>query len=236
MTDYGLLTKQLRALGETDRFYVPLFANAAALLRETLPDISWAGFYILHGETLVLGPFQGKPACIRIETGRGVCGTALAQDCVQRVANVCTYPGHIACDAASRSEIVLPLHSGGAAVAVLDLDSPLLDRFSAADEAGLRAFAAELETLAVYTPAALETDTLPPLPDLRPGRYRHFKGNEYELLFVARHSESGEAMVVYRALYGEGGVWVRPAAMWTEEVTRGGAAQPRFAYIGEVSK
>ena len=74
-----------------------------------------------------------------------------------------------------------------------------------------------------------------PLPDLRPGRYRHFKGNEYELLFVARHSESGEAMVVYRALYGEGGVWVRPAAMWREEVMRGGVTQPRFVYVGEVN-
>ena len=145
MTDYELLTKQLRALAETDRACLPLFSNAAALLWEALPDVNWAGFYLLRGETLVLGPFQGRPACIHIARGRGVCGTAAESDRVQRVADVHAFPGHIACDAASRSEIVLPLHSGGAVAAVLDLDSPLPDRFSAADEDGLRAFAAALD-------------------------------------------------------------------------------------------
>lgn len=235
MTDYELLTKQLRALAETDRAYMPLFSNAAALLRETLPDVSWAGFYLLRGETLVLGPFQGRPACIHIAKGRGVCGTAAETDRVQRVADVHAFPGHIACDAASRSEIVLPLHGGGTVKAVLDLDSPLPDRFSAADEDGLRAFAAALDELTQYDEPAPAQEP-EPLPLLRPGRYRHFKGNEYELLAVARHSESGEAMAVYRALCGEGGVWVRPASMWSEEVTRGGVTQPRFTFIGEASQ
>ena len=232
MTDYELLTKQLRALAETDRACLPLFSNAAALLWEALPDVNWAGFYLLRGETLVLGPFQGRPACIHIAMGRGVCGTAAESDCVQRVADVHAFPGHIACDAASRSEIVLPLHSGEAVVAVLDLDSPLPDRFSAADEDGLRAFAAALDELTEYGDPVPAREPAP-LPALKPGRYRHFKGKEYELLTVARHSESGEAMVVYRALYGEGGVWVRPASMWSEEIARDGVTQPRFTFIGE---
>ena len=232
MTDYELLTKQLRALAETDRTCLPLFSNAAALLWEALPDVNWAGFYLLRGETLVLGPFQGRPACIHIARGRGVCGTAAESDRVQRVADVHAFPGHIACDAASRSEIVLPLHSGGAVAAVLDLDSPLPDRFSAADEDGLRAFAAALDELTEYGDHAPVREPAP-LPALKPGRYRHFKGKEYELLTVARHSESGEAMVVYRALYGEGGVWVRPASMWSEEIAHDGVTQPRFTFIGE---
>lgn len=151
MTDYDLLTRRLLSLCEAEPFYVPLFANAAALLWETLPELNWAGFYVLRGGALVLGPFQGRPACIRIPPGRGVCGTALAEDRVQRVADVHRFPGHIACDSASNAEIVLPVHSGGAVAAVLDLDSPRPGRFTEADEAGLRAFAAALEAHVTFS-------------------------------------------------------------------------------------
>ena len=141
MTDYELLTKQLRALAETDRACLPLFSNAAALLWEALPDVNWAGFYLLRGETLVLGPFQGRPACIHIARGRGVCGTAAESDCVQRVADVHAFPGHIACDAASRSEIVIPLVKDDALIGVLDIDSPVESRFDEQDQAGLESIA-----------------------------------------------------------------------------------------------
>lgn len=145
MTDYDLLQRQLRGFAEAEPFYVPLFANAAALLWQTLLGINWAGFYVLRGDTLVLGPFQGRPACIHIGAGRGVCGTAAAKDCIQRVPDVHLFPGHIACDSASRSEIVLPVHHGGAVAAVLDIDSPVCSRFSAEDEQGLAGFVRVLE-------------------------------------------------------------------------------------------
>lgn len=111
-------------------------ANAAALIWETLPDLNWAGFYRNIGGELVLGPFQGRPACIRIKFGEGVCGAAAATGQVQRVADVNAFPGHIACDSASNSEIVVPIVREGELVAVLDLDSPKKGRFSAEDEAG----------------------------------------------------------------------------------------------------
>ena len=145
MTDYKLLTEQLRALCEEEPFYVPLLANASALLWEALPDINWAGFYFMRGGALVLGPFQGKPACIRIAVGRGVCGAAVRENQVQRVADVHRFPGHIACDCASNAEIVVPIPKNGAVVAVLDLDSPIPDRFSHKDEEGLTAFVETLE-------------------------------------------------------------------------------------------
>lgn len=150
MTDYRMLESQLRELQQAEPASTPLLANAAALLWQALPDINWAGFYLLRGEALALGPFQGRPACIRIPRGRGVCGTALAQDRVLRVPDVHAFPGHIACDSASRSELVVPLHRGGVPVAVLDLDSPVPDRFAAADESGLRAFAQALEANIVW--------------------------------------------------------------------------------------
>jgi L-methionine (R)-S-oxide reductase len=117
-------------------------ANCAALLAQFLPDLNWAGFYRLIGGELVLGPFAGKPACIRIALGQGVCGTAAETGKTQRVADVHAIPGHIACDAASRSELVVPVRRGGVVIAVIDLDSPRLARFDAEDEAGLEAFAA----------------------------------------------------------------------------------------------
>jgi len=150
MTDYRLLLEQLESFCRAEPFYVPLFANASALLWQALPEINWAGFYILRDDTLVLGPFQGKPACIRIGPGRGVCGAAVRDGRVLRVADVHVFPGHIACDSASNAEIVLPLCHGGAPKAVLDLDSPVMNRFDEADEAGLCAFAAMLEQYAVY--------------------------------------------------------------------------------------
>ena len=120
-------------------------ANAAALLWQELPDINWAGFYLLEEGRLILGPFQGKPACREIAMGRGVCGTALEKDAVLVVPDVHEFPGHIACDECSRSEIVIPLHKDGEVFGVLDIDSPLLDRFSEADRTGLSAFAKILE-------------------------------------------------------------------------------------------
>ena len=120
-------------------------ANASALLYQSMADLNWAGFYLMRGGRLTLGPFQGRTACIHIPPGKGVCGTAAARDATLRVANVHEFPGHIACDGASNSEIVVPIHSGGRVAGVLDIDSPRLDRFSEADQAGLEAFARALE-------------------------------------------------------------------------------------------
>lgn len=146
---YPQLCAGLRALCEGVPHTTANLANASALLNEFLEDINWVGFYLMQDGRLVLGPFQGKPACIEIAVGRGVCGTAAAQDAVQRVPDVHAFPGHIACDGASRSEIVLPLHKDGCVAGVLDIDSPLLERFSAEDEAGLRQVAAVLEQFAL---------------------------------------------------------------------------------------
>ena len=151
MTDYSLLTAQTEALAETERDFVPLLANVSALLYDALERVNWAGFYLMDRGSLLLGPFQGKPACIRIPVGSGVCGTAVRQDRTIRVADVHQFPGHIACDAASASEIVVPLHDGETVVGVLDIDSPEKGRFSEADEAGLTALARRLEQLADFS-------------------------------------------------------------------------------------
>lgn len=135
--DYALLAEQLSGLLEGERDVTANLANASALLNETLEDLNWVGFYLRRGEELVLGPFQGRVACIRIPLGRGVCGTAAALDEIQLVPDVHQFLGHIACDGASNSEIVLPLHSGGKVVAVLDIDSPSLNRFQPSDREGL---------------------------------------------------------------------------------------------------
>ncbi|KXK51624.1 MAG: GAF domain-containing protein [Chlorobi bacterium] len=134
---YTLLAQQLRALLEGERNLVANAANAAALLFHTLPDLNWAGFYFLDDGELVLGPFQGKPACVRIPLGRGVCGTAAAEQRSQVVADVYQFPGHIACDADSRSELVVPVINHGELLGVLDLDSPHTGRFDDDDRAGL---------------------------------------------------------------------------------------------------
>src|SRR5689334_22058982 len=138
---YVDLASQLKGLlaGETD--LIANVANTAAVIYHGLPDLNWAGFYLMKDGELVLGPFQGKPACIRIAVGKGVCGTAAATRETQVVADVHAFPGHIACDAASRSELVVPLIVGGAVIGVLDLDSPLPGRFDDADRTGCEALA-----------------------------------------------------------------------------------------------
>lgn len=134
---YPLLVEQLKGLTDGVPHLTANLANASALLWEAMADINWVGFYLLEGEKLVLGPFQGKVACIEIPMGKGVCGTAAQLDEVQLVRDVHDFPGHIACDSASNSEIVVPLHAGGKVVGVLDIDSPLVGRFDEADRAGL---------------------------------------------------------------------------------------------------
>ena len=145
MTDYTMLCEQLKSLVEGVPFLTANLANASALLWQELPDLNWAGFYLRREEELVLGPFQGKPACIRIPWGKGVCGTAAKTGCTQRVENVHDFPGHIACDCASNSEIVVPIFQEDRVVAVLDLDSPLFSRFSPGDQQGLESFVRVLE-------------------------------------------------------------------------------------------
>lgn len=145
MTDYYLLHAQLESLTKDVPHKVANLANASALLWEALSDINWAGFYMLEGETLILGPFQGKPACIEIPVGRGVCGTAVAQNATQLVDDVHQFPGHIACDCASNSEIVVPLRRDDKVIGVLDIDSPVFARFSQADRDGLEKFAELLQ-------------------------------------------------------------------------------------------
>ena len=147
MTDYQLLCRRMEALAEGIPYPVANLANASALLMQHLEDINWAGFYLMEDGALVLGPIQGKVACVTIPVGRGVCGTAVARDATQLVYNVHEFPGHIACDGASNSEIVVPLHVDGAVYGVLDIDSPRIGRFSEEDKAGLEQFAALLETL-----------------------------------------------------------------------------------------
>ena len=146
-TDYELLLAQAQALTEDVPYPIANLANLSALLYETLEGINWAGFYLAEDGVLALGPFQGRPACVKIPWGKGVCGTAAATDETQLVADVHAFPGHIACDAASRSEIVVPLRKDGRVIGVLDIDSPLLSRFTEEDRAGLERFAALAETL-----------------------------------------------------------------------------------------
>lgn len=134
---YRLLQQQAQALIEHETDLIANMANLSALLFNNLPDLNWAGFYIMRDGELVLGPFQGQVACVRIPVGKGVCGTAVATGQVQLVKDVHEFPGHIACDAASNSEIVLPVRHQGDIIAVLDIDSPSLARFDSEDQAGL---------------------------------------------------------------------------------------------------
>ena len=145
--DYSLLAAQLASLTEDVPYEIANLSNASALLWENLPDINWAGFYKMEGGILVLYPFQGKPACIRIPVGRGVCGTAVAKNEVQLVYDVHQFPGHIACDSASNSEIVLPIHVNGEIWGVLDIDSPFIGRFTEEDRIGLQKFVDVLEAV-----------------------------------------------------------------------------------------
>lgn len=144
---YNLVNLQLKGLIDQVPHKIANLANASALLGQALKDINWVGFYLLEDNQLILGPFQGKPACIKIPVGNGVCGTAVLNDEVMLVKNVHEFPGHIACDSASNSEIVLPIHANGKIVGVLDIDSPLLARFDEDDKNGLSEFVKILEQI-----------------------------------------------------------------------------------------
>ena len=148
--DYQLLRKQLAALLEEETFFVPALSNASALLKEALSDINWAGFYLMREGALVLGPFQGKPACIHIAVGKGVCGTAVQKDQTMLVSDVHEFVGHIACDSASNSEIVVPIHKNGTIVGVLDIDRKIKNRFTKEDQEGLEVFVKEIEDKVVF--------------------------------------------------------------------------------------
>ena len=145
MTDYPELHAQLAALTDSVPHPIANLANASALLYQSLDNLNWAGFYLMENGQLVLGPFQGKTACIEIPVGRGVCGTAVERGETILVKNVHEFPGHIACDSASNSEIVVPMYKNGEIVGVLDIDSPLLGRFTEDDRTGLEEFVRILE-------------------------------------------------------------------------------------------
>ncbi|MCK6265037.1 GAF domain-containing protein [Vibrio sp. ZSDE26] len=144
---YHRLTKQAVALLESESDLVANLANLSALLNMELADLNWVGFYLMKQNELVLGPFQGNPACVRIPVGRGVCGTAVATNTVQRIYDVHEFEGHISCDAASNSELVIPFSVGGKIIGVLDIDSPTIGRFSEIDEEGLTFLMREVEKL-----------------------------------------------------------------------------------------
>lgn len=144
---YADLNRDFQALMAGETSFLATLANTSALLYERLADVNWAGFYLLENDTLVLGPFQGKIACVRIPVGRGVCGTAIAQNQVQRIEDVHAFDGHIACDAASNAEIVLPVTVNAQQIGVLDIDSTVFGRFTEEDEAGLRELVEQLQTV-----------------------------------------------------------------------------------------
>ena len=148
---YADLNRDFQALMAGETSFLATLANTSALLFERLSEVNWAGFYLLERDTLVLGPFQGKIACVRIPVGRGVCGTAVAQNSVQRVDDVHQFSGHIACDAASNAEIVLPITLNNQIIGVLDIDSIAFSRFAAEDEQGLRELVSHLENTLIQT-------------------------------------------------------------------------------------
>ncbi|QQZ10595.1 GAF domain-containing protein [Heyndrickxia vini] len=143
---YALVKKQLKALIEDEPNQIANLSNASALLNQFLERINWVGFYLMEGNELILGPFQGLPACVRIPIGRGVCGTAVQERKTLRVSDVNQFPGHIACDSASQSEIVIPIIKNDSVIGVLDIDSPETNRFDETDEIHLKEFVEILET------------------------------------------------------------------------------------------
>ncbi len=148
MTDYSLIGRQIEAVTADVDSLISNLSNISALLNMEIPDINWVGFYFLQKDILTLGPFQGKPACVTIPVGKGVCGTAVSADSFQLVPNVHEFPGHIACDSASNSEIVMPLHDkNGDVVAVLDIDSPTINRFDEKDREGFLLLKPAIEAL-----------------------------------------------------------------------------------------
>ena len=145
MTDYKTMIAQAEGILKAEPWYVAALSNLSALVKDTLPALNWAGFYFVRDGGLTVGPFQGKPACIRIAAGKGVCGTAVSRNETVVVPDVHLFPGHIACDSASESEIVIPIHDGEEIRAILDIDSVQKDRFSAEDKAGLEALVRVIE-------------------------------------------------------------------------------------------
>ncbi|MBF2261488.1 GAF domain-containing protein [Staphylococcus capitis] len=136
-TNYLMLTKQLKSLIEDEHHLIAILSNTSALINDHLDQVNWVGFYLIEDNELILGPFQGHPACVHIEIGKGVCGTAVSEDATQRVSDVHQFPGHIACDANSKSEIVIPIHVNDKIIGVLDIDAPIKDRFTWDDQEGL---------------------------------------------------------------------------------------------------
>ena len=147
LVNYSLMKEQLRALADGVPYLVSNLSNACALIYDTLDRLNWAGFYLMQDGGLVLGPFQGKTACTQIAVGKGVCGTSVFENRTIRVDNVHEFPGHIACDSASNSEIVIPLRLDGKVIGVLDIDSPEFSRFSEEDQKGLEEFVSVLENI-----------------------------------------------------------------------------------------
>ena len=143
--DQNMLREQAREIIREEPWYVSALSNISAAIMQNMPDLNWAGFYLMRDGRLTVGPFQGKPACIHIPAGKGVCGTAAEKNETIVVPDVHAFPGHIACDGASRSEIVIPIHSGGRTVGVLDLDSPRENRFGEQDRVALEALVREIE-------------------------------------------------------------------------------------------
>ncbi|MGX0615433.1 L-methionine (R)-S-oxide reductase [Staphylococcus hominis] len=144
-TNYNLLGKQLASLIEDETNLIAILSNTSALLNDNLDQINWVGFYLIENNELILGPFQGHPACLHISIGKGVCGTAVANNQTQLVDDVNTFPGHIACDANSKSEIVVPIHVDNEIIGVLDIDAPITQRFSKGDQQGLEEIVSILE-------------------------------------------------------------------------------------------
>ncbi|PNZ71055.1 GAF domain-containing protein [Staphylococcus croceilyticus] len=144
-TNYSLLKKQLASLIEDETNLIAILSNTSALINDSFDQVNWVGFYLIEDNELILGPFQGHPACVHIAIGKGVCGTAVAEDKTQLVADVHAFPGHIACDANSNSEIVVPIHKNGEIIGVLDIDAPIKNRFSEEDQHGLEAIVSILE-------------------------------------------------------------------------------------------
>ena len=144
-TNYDLLQKQVSSLIEDESNMIAILSNVSALLNDSIDQINWIGFYLIEDNELILGPFQGHPACVHIAIGKGVCGTAVAQDKTQLVEDVNAFPGHIACDANSKSEIVVPIHKDNNVIGVLDIDAPITNRFNNEDKQGLEAIVKIIE-------------------------------------------------------------------------------------------
>ncbi len=136
-TNYSLISKKLASLIEDENNLIAILSNTSALLKDTMAQVNWVGFYLIEDNELILGPFQGHPACVHIAIGKGVCGTAVSENKTQRVGDVHHFPGHIACDTNSKSEIVIPLNVNGKMIGVLDIDAPIVNRFSQEDQDGL---------------------------------------------------------------------------------------------------